>query len=283
MRDRVAELETQVKERDETLSRLKEELKATNDDNNAKDGYIRAIQAASARERELQAAQRKRPQQSQGTELSPPSQRPTRSKHLMKQLPAVVEDSQPADYPESFRAATSAVVDDEAITEDDLLDLFPGTPAARTHASSRNVSSKRVVTREPLKDSHSQSRPLSSETLSKGISDANRHEVDGSSSLDKIPTQASRLQRPRHGLAIVPRSSVKVSRSEKRDSSLAETHDVSQVTVSKRRKTSNIGLGPVIADSQSPSRPTVNRSRKQTKTTKKDTKGEAALQGFDIC
>ena len=81
----------------------------------------------------------------------------------------------------------------------------------------------------------------------------------------------------------MPRSSVKDAREGKRDASRAGLNDVSKVAVSKKTKSSVTKPATVIADSQSPIHPLSSRTRMQTKTTKRNTKGEAEAQRFDIC
>lgn len=81
----------------------------------------------------------------------------------------------------------------------------------------------------------------------------------------------------------MPRGSAKGAREEKRNASRAGLNDSSKVAVSKRTKSSVARPATVVAESQSPVHPLSSRTRMQTKTTKRNTKGEAEVQRFDIC
>ena len=297
LRARVAELEKQNIKQATSNKRIQHELDASNQDVNTKVDYTKHLQS---RENKLQALQKKKPQKPPTrTEPSPSSQSPSRSKHFTKPLPAVVEDSQPSGYPVS----TTPIDVEEAsqpITEDDLKDFWPDTPAAWTEGrkvpspslqQSGNKSSRKIQICPPLKHLPKNGRSALSETIQ--LNGASGGNLQGSASTlssnhelgttVKPSSQAGQLQRPRQGSAIMPRGSAKGAREGKRNASRAGLNDSSKVAVSKRTKSSVARPATVVADSQSPVHPLSSRTRMQTKTTKRNTKGEAEVQRFDIC
>lgn len=251
---------------DAVLVEVRGDLNAANADMESKDGYITILQGSltQARSETEQDAEKLRDQQTRHRERTS----------------AIIEDSQPAtsgivvpadllsdpfmgnEYPGSQQAQSQQ----RNVSEADLQSLFADTPLAqkktlnvdpRLSTSRGSVASPRLS--DPRKDQRKfLSRQGHTETESKG-NNPNRQSTG--------PPQ--KIQRPPNNN--MPRGILKDPRGEKRPAAGSAT---SSMAVPKRRKSSLAGLGPVIADSQSPDRLLLGKGRKQSTKGKKTAKGK---------
>jgi len=261
------------------LIEVRSNLDAANDDIGVKDDYIQILQFTQAkREVEIEAEEARN--QARNHPSSPFIQPPTHSQHFTRPS-AVVEDSQPAN--DAVVAPADLLSDpfmgngyegsQPPLTEADLPCLFPVTPLAQKKTlnadphfstSRGNMASPQVG--DPREEQRkSFSRQVLSETRSEGISDASR----------QASRPASRVQRP---AVTMPRSILKDPRAEKRPAAAAGI--TTSMTAPKKRKSSLAGLGPVIADSQSPERLLLGKGRKQSTKPKRTAKGETEVHGY---
>ena len=316
---RVAELEAQVKCKDNSFSKLQEELQAAIANNDVKDGHIKRLQQdqekclQQAKEAEtntlsqdshtskhfkiLYPAMVGDSQLGKGTQLGHSRQGLERHEHVSKPLPAMVEDSQDKDCKGSM-TPIDIEEDSRLITEDDLMTLFPVTPVARTHSmkvsqislsQSRVTCSQKGDRREPLKEQCKTPRRAIPEARSKEASTTKHHAVASTQSSARgfttpvmSPPKAGQPKRHQQELADKRRGILKGSSAgAKRGASMANIDDSRSIEPPKKRKPSIASLGPVIEDSQSQSRlPSVRSRMQSTKVTRKTTKGEV---GVHLC
>ncbi|KAL2044661.1 hypothetical protein N7G274_002435 [Stereocaulon virgatum] len=288
LRARVADLEKQNIEQTATNESLREELAGNNEDIKAKDGYIEHLHA---REKGPQAAQDKQPQQSPTgprSELISSAPGPSRSTHFtIRALSAVLEDSQP-DGPLNNV--------EEPVTEADL-DLLSVSPPARTEISripnpslqqngkttGNRVQIFRSLKEQPKNTHLACSGPDRMDGASSGQHKFNVSTIPSNNAVPKtveLKYQAGALQPPARGSAVTPRGVVKDPREGKRDASGAGFNDAGKGPVSKRARSSMTRAVTVIADSQSPPHSSSNRTRTQTKTTKKASKDNQMKNRF---
>lgn len=308
---RVAELEAQVTQRDNTFSKLQEELQASIANNDMKDAQIKRLQQdqdkglQQAKEAETSTLSHELhtskdftitppetitdSQVGNGTQLGQPHQYSERDGHSPRLLPAIVEDSQDREYKRSM-TPLDVEEDSQLITEDDLMDLFPVTPVAGSQStkvlqvSSRFKCSQEGDEGEPLQEQCKSPGQAIPQARSKVASPTKRHaiastqsSVRGSATPISAPPKGGQPKRPQQELADKPRGILKGSSAvAKRGASMANIDDSQSIAPPKRRKASRASLGPVIEDSQSQSRlPSVRSRMSSTKITRKTTRGES--------
>ncbi len=316
---RLAELEAQVTHKENAFSKLQEELQATITNNAMKDACIQKLQQD--QEKCLQQAKEAETstlgqgshtskhfqiphpvvigdsQLGKGAQLGQPSQGSEHYEHFSKPLPAIVEDSQDKDYKGSM-TPIDIEEDSQLITEDDLMNLFPVTPVARTQSmkvsqtflsQSKVTCSQKGDRREPLKEQCKTPRRAIPEARSNEASTTKHHVVTSTQSSAcgfttpiMSPPKAGQPKRHQQELADKRRGILKGnSAGAKRGASMANIDDSRSIAPPKRRKPSIASLGPVVEDSQSQSRlPSVRSRMQSTKATRKTTKGEV---GFHLC
>ncbi|KAK4696962.1 hypothetical protein P7C71_g1023, partial [Lecanoromycetidae sp. Uapishka_2] len=244
LRNRVAELEAQVQAQDVALMEVRGDLDAANADNTSKDGYIQILQASQVNIQVQNEALKARSRQSASPSIP---RRPQNSERPS----AVIEDSQPASntvvVPAKLLSDPFMGNEDPNVSEADLQSLFPGTPLTqkKTFTADPRPSISRGKIPSPQVDDprKEQYKPISRQILS-------RPQSKGSDASRKPNRPAIRLQRPEPNM---PRGILKDPRGGKRPAAAAGLVP-SGMTAPKRQKSLTAGLGPVIADSQSPDR-----------------------------
>ncbi len=186
---------------------------------------------------------------------------------------------------------------------EDLTGLFPDTPKqlrtvevtnvsySRSRVSSRESGEKPKgqklqsgFVRQPSEQTGSRTKESSHASKSRNATSQRRHlnpsAPDPSST--KSPPKSSQLQRATQQTTNAPRGILKQAtqdlRGQKRPAVDTEVFSAAGFTAAKRRKSSapTNGLGPIIADSQSPAKGVVGRGRKQaTRHSTKPKKGTA--------
>ena len=256
---------------------MRDNLDAANADDSSKDGCIDKLCSFHAE------ALAEKEEHVRRLAQAPPNALCDDAQPLQPQLASVVEDSQPNEnsvvvsrdlFRDPFMGHNSAGSQQSPIRDNDLLGLFPTTPVAQKPVmnSKANIPSSQTNVASPqIGDPRKQQRmPISRQAPPKSRPQTSG-DVDQNS--DGLSTS---IQRPPVSM---PRSILKDPRAEKRPAAAASIVSTSLV-VSKRRKSTLAGLGPVIADSQSPDRLLYGKGRKQSTKAKRTLKGETEVRGL---